>query len=71
MLCVLLGTEVPGHRQEQLTKTLIVCLSKTLLFVVPESEGDQGSPPSPLPPLAATLLKALGSGKKRFVSGYF
>ena len=30
--CAALGTEVPGHRQEQLTKTLIVRLLKTHFF---------------------------------------
>ena len=30
--CVALGAEVPGHRQEQLTQTLIVRLKKTHLF---------------------------------------
>ena len=30
--CGALGAEVPGHRQKQLTQTLIVCLLKTHLF---------------------------------------
>ena len=30
--CAALGAEVPGHRQEQLTQTLIVCLFKTHFF---------------------------------------
>ena len=30
--CVVLGVEVPGHRQQQLTQTLIVCLLKTHFF---------------------------------------
>ena len=30
--CVALGAEVPGHRQQQLTQTLIVRLLKTHLF---------------------------------------
>ena len=32
--CVPLGTEVPGHRQEQLMQTLIVRLWKTHLFIL-------------------------------------
>ena len=30
--CAALGAEVPGHRQQQLTQTLIVRLLKTLFF---------------------------------------
>ena len=30
--CAALGTEVPGHRQQQLTQTLIVRLLKTHFF---------------------------------------
>ena len=31
--CVTLGVEVPGQLQEQLSKTLIVCLLKTCFFI--------------------------------------
>ena len=32
--CAALGAEVPGHRQQQLTQTLIVRLLKTHLFTL-------------------------------------
>ena len=32
--CVALGAEVPGHRQQQLTQTLNVCLLKTHMFLL-------------------------------------
>merc|ERR1712198_804814 len=33
VMCVALGAEVPGHRQQQLTQTLIVRLLKTHFFL--------------------------------------
>ena len=40
--CAALGTEVPGHRQEQLTQTMIVRLKKIHFFDVPNIVGEGG-----------------------------
>ena len=42
--CAVLGAEVPGHRQEQLTQTLIVCSLKTYFFFVVLNIGRAGPP---------------------------
>ena len=42
VMCVALGVEVPGHRKEQLTQTLIVHLSETHLFLLLGKLGGPG-----------------------------
>ena len=68
-MCVALGVEVPGHRKEQLTQTLIVHLLKTHLFLALQKL--EGPAPQPLAPLASfhaftRILGSISGGRYRF-----
>ena len=65
--CAALGVEVPGHRQEQLTQTLIVRLLKTHFFthrslIVKSQQNRIGLVAKPVTPLLQPGYESCGSG---------